>query len=76
MKKDEAEKAIRLLSSKWRAARELPLPPSDHHYSFSDFTRWLGEQGYSHVLDFRSTVGAHESAEIWFDQEMKQTWRN
>lgn len=76
MKKDDAEKAIRYLASQWQSARGLPLPPSDHHYSFGDFTRWLGEQGYSHVLDFRSTMGAQESAETWFNQEMKQTWRD
>jgi hypothetical protein len=26
-------------------------------------------------LDFRSTAGADYDAEMWFDQELKQTWR-
>jgi len=78
MKKTEAEPAIRQLCHKWRETRCLPIPaggPSTH-YSFSDFKTWLGEKHYSHYLNFRSVMGPEYDAEHWFDQEMKQTWRN
>jgi hypothetical protein len=78
MKKSEAEPAIRQLCHQWREARDLPIPAGDPavHYSFSDFKTWLAEKHYSHYLDFRSVMGPEEDAERWFDQEMRQTWRN
>ena len=76
MTKKEAEPIIRRLIHEWRAEQGLPLPPSDHHYSFSGFKAWLDNKGYGHYLKFRSTMGADYDAEMWFDQETKQTWRN
>jgi hypothetical protein len=76
MTKKEAEPIIRSLCHTWREERGLPLPPSDHHYSFSDFTSWLDSRGYSYCMNFRSTGGSQYAVEMWFDQEMKQTWRN
>jgi hypothetical protein len=78
MKKNDAERAIRQLSGAWRDERGLPFPAGDPavHYSFSDFTTWLDEKHYSHYLNFRSVMGPREDAEHWFDQEMRQTWRN
>lgn len=76
MTKKEAEPAIRHLCHEWRKERGLPLPPSDHHYSFVDFQSWLDSKAYGQYLNFRSRMGAHYDAEMWFDQEMKQTWRN
>lgn len=71
MKKDDAEKAIRYLCGQW--ANEEP--PGDHP-SFSRFKAWLRRKGYGGYLDFRSVGGADYAAEMWFDQEFKQTWRN
>jgi len=77
MKKSESEPTLRHLCHQWREERNHPLPGhSDMHYSFSDFKTWLREKGHSHYLDFRSVMGADEDAERWFDQEMRQTWRN
>lgn len=76
MKKAEAEQAVRYLCDKWREARGLPLPPSKVDYIFSDFKSWVDDQGYGHYLNFRSTGGVVFTAEIWFDQEMRQTGRN
>jgi hypothetical protein len=75
MKKAEAEAAIRRLCDVWREARGLPLPDGAFHYSFLDFKAWLASKGYSHYLRFRSST-ANSDAEHWFDQEMRQTWRN
>jgi hypothetical protein len=70
--KDEAEKAIRHLCHEWAKALS---PDRREHPHFSAFKSWLGESGYSHYLTFRSRMGADYDAELWFDQEFKQTWR-
>ena len=72
MRKDEAEKAIRSLSHTWFATLDSH---EQEHPSFGSFRSWLHENGYGHYMDFRSTGGAGEAAEYWFDQELKQTWR-
>jgi hypothetical protein len=74
MKKDECESAIRALCHQWRAARGLPGAAAEHP-SFTDFQAWLQEKGHAKYLDFRSVAGADYDAEMWFDQEFKQTWR-
>ena len=74
MKKDECEKAIRHLCGEW--ARDAALTHAElEHPSFSAFKAWLSEKGYSRYLDFRSVAGSDYDAELWFDQEFKQTWR-
>lgn len=70
--KDECEKAIRRLCRDWRDVRGLK--PEDYH-SFSDFKSWLIENHYSHYLNFRSKIGADFEAEMWFADELNQTWR-
>jgi hypothetical protein len=69
-KKAECEKAIRSLCHVWAKDN----PPGDHP-SFSAFKRWLHAKGYGHYLNFRAVGGAEFIAEMWFDQEFKQTWR-
>jgi len=77
MNKTEVEPVIRQLCHEWREARGLPVPPDGATlYSFADFKAWSREKHYAHYLDFRSEAGAAEDTERWFDQEMKQTWRN
>ena len=74
-KKDECETAIRSLCQDW--ARELGfIPSSDYHARFSSFVTWLNQKGSSQYLNFRSSMGPLYDAELWFDQEMKQTWRH
>ncbi|MCW1430853.1 hypothetical protein [Novosphingobium sp. JCM 18896] len=70
MRKAEAEKAVRFLTTKW--FKEMGRPETPH---FSDFVSWLRLEGYSHYLDFRSTMGAQEDAESWFDQELRPALR-
>jgi hypothetical protein len=75
MKKTEAEPIIRKLVDQW--ARETGFEiASGKQPSFSAFTSWLGTRGHSHYLNFRSVRGAREDAEQWFDEELRQTWRN
>lgn len=75
IKKAESEKAIRSLCHDWyRKHRTTMLDAS--RPSFYDFKMWLYAEGYSYLLDFQSVAGADEDAERWFDQELKQTWRN
>lgn len=78
MKKSEAEPILRRLYHQWREDRHLPLPSGDPavHYSFIDFKSWLEEKHLGNYLKFRSTGGADDEAERWFDQEMRQAWRN
>jgi hypothetical protein len=72
MKKAECEKAIRHLCHQW--ARELSASEREHP-SFSAFKTWLSQNHYSLYLDFGSTAAPDYDAEMWFDQEFKQTWR-
>jgi hypothetical protein len=77
MKKAKAEKAIRYLCSEWAREKGVPIPsPYPKQASFSDFRSWLEGKGYSPYLNFRSVAGPHYDAEMWFDQEFKQTWAN
>ncbi len=73
MKKDECERAIRALCHQWASSLSAALL---EHPSFSAFKSWLTAQGYGCYLDFRSRMGPDFDAEMWFDQEFKQTWRN
>lgn len=75
MKKTEAEPAIRHLVHQWARAAGI-VAGSAEQPSFSDFKRWADTQGYSSYFTFRSTMGALDDAERWFDQELRQTWRN
>lgn len=75
MKKAECEKAIRNLCHEWAKTPEFTETRSDCP-SFSKFKSWLTIKGYDHYLNFRSVMGADYDAELWFDQEFKQTWRN
>lgn len=72
-KKAECEAAIRHLVHEWTKTQEQP---SGWHPSFGSFKSWLREQGYGHYLEFRSVMPASDVAEQWFDQELKQGWRN
>lgn len=75
MAKLDSERAIcslcHTLASETDAMKNLDLHPQ-----FRDFKRWLEERGYAHYLDFRSVGDADNAAEHWFDQELKQAWRN
>lgn len=73
MKKTECETAVRHLASKWA---NMQKQPEGWHPAFEDFVHWLNENGYGHYLNFPSVVPAREVAEQWFDQELKQAWRN
>lgn len=73
MKKAECETAIRHLCHEWaRGLSEAELV----HPSYSWFKSWLSDNHYSQYLDFRAVPSADYVAEMWFDQEFKQTWRN
>ena len=76
MKKSEAEAIFPELCRTWREENKLPYPEGEVHYSFSDFKTWLSAKGYSHYLRFRSLAGAAADAARWFDDLMKQAWRN
>lgn len=75
MKRSEAEPAVRSLVGQW--ARETGVQVgSAEQPSFSAFRRWAEAQGHGDYFVFRSTIGALDDAERWFDQELRQTWRN
>jgi hypothetical protein len=53
-----------------------PISASElEHPSFSTFKTRLSQNHYSLYLDFLSTAGSDHDAEMWFDHELKQTWR-
>lgn len=73
--KTECERAIRSLVHEWAKTQRIS-PGTAEIPSFSDFRSWVDAQGYSHYLHFRSVAGSSYDTEQWFDQELKQTWRN
>lgn len=73
MKKEECEKALRNLCHQWRKESGLEGTAAQE-LSFEAYYSWV-QQRYSNYLDFRSTVSVRYDAEMWFDQEFKQTWR-
>lgn len=75
MKKDEAEQAIRHLCHVWGEEMAIPRAP-DSQPSFYAFKAWLNENGHNRYLTFRSVRGADADAELWFDEEFRQMWRN
>lgn len=75
MKKKECEKAIRALCSQYARARGIKMDAASEPI-FSDFVSWLRDAGYGQYLEFRSAMGARYDAEMWFDDEFKQNWRN
>ena len=74
MKKPEAEKHIRHLTSVWRN-QEQYRTLSENDLPFSDFHRWLRDN-HPQLLKFRSVMPVEDEIEKWFDQEFHQTWRN
>jgi len=74
-RKSECETAIRSLCHEWARLQGIPSRP-DFQPSFGQFTSWLRERGYGHYLRCRSVAGPEYDAEIWFDQEFHQIWRN
>jgi hypothetical protein len=74
MKKAEAERSIRHLCHQWAEERRLTQQQLECP-SFSEFRRWLDEKGYARYLRFRSSMGTIDDAELWFNEEFKQTWR-
>lgn len=75
MKKSEAESAIRQLCHVWGDEVGIPRAP-DSEPSFFAFKAWLDQKGYGHYLNFRSARSPHADAELWFDEEFQQMWRN
>ena len=50
-------------------------PDGKYHYSFSGFWTWV-QNNHHPYTQFRAVPNARYVAEMWFDQEMKQAWRN
>lgn len=73
MKKAECETAIRQLARDWAATQ--PQTP-EWHPSFGDFKTWLVNHGFGHYLNFRSEMPASDEAQRWFNDELKQAWRD
>jgi hypothetical protein len=76
MKKAEAEAAMDTLISKWAEATNQPMPPDGkYHYSFSSFWTWV-ENNHRPYTQFRAMPNERYVAEMWFDDRMRQAWRN
>ena len=74
-KKQECEDAIRHLVSKWAQEKGYTQQPEETP-SFSEFWAWMKDSGYSGYQRFRTRTDPRYDAEMWFDEEMRQTWRN
>lgn len=72
MRKDEAERAIRLLCHQWR--RECGFAELEPlQLSFTRFWCWMKDNHYQYT-NFKTQAGADYMAELWFDQEFGITW--
>lgn len=74
MQKSQAENEIRSLISQW-CQQEPQRQTNNDDLHCSDFIKWLRENSPGH-LNFRSTMSVNDCIETWFDQELKQSWRN
>lgn len=72
MKRSEADPAIRYLVGQWARETGVQVGSADQP-SISPFRRWAEAQGHGGYLMFRSTIGALDDAERWFDQDLRQT---
>ena len=75
MKRSEAEPAIRHLAHQWAKEAGVEIASAEQP-SFFLFKRWADQRGYAAYFTFRSSMGALDDAERWFDQELGQAWRN
>ena len=75
MKKSDCEPVIKALCHEWARLNGMPNRPACQP-SFSQFTSWMRESGHGRYLHFRAVGGPEYVAEMWFDQEFHQTWRN
>lgn len=74
MKKADAESIIRSLATAW--ARETGFEvDSSQMPSFGEFEEYVRDKS-PEALQFRSVMGARHDVECWFDEELKQNWRN
>lgn len=74
MKKPDAEREIRALIRVWRD-QEPQRGVANDKLHFSDFFRWLKENSPGH-LKFKTSTSVEYDIEMWFDDELKQRWRN
>lgn len=74
MTKNEVRRRFPGLLVEWR---ELPENSSigQQELRFVDFHRWV-VTNYPEATKFRSTMGASEDLEQWFDFATHQSWRN
>ena len=76
MKKAEAEQAMDTLIFKWAEATSQPMrPDGKYHYSFLSFYNWVRDNHRSYT-EFRADPNARDVMEMWFDDRMRQAWRN
>lgn len=73
MQKIECEKAIRHLCHEW--FKSIDSNGEVDQPSFHDFLSWLKEN-HSAYLHFNTSTSVEYDVESWFDQELKQAWRN
>ena len=74
MKKAEAERNHRVLIHEW--ASEVGFSPeSGAQPCFLAYKDWARNKS-NELFSFRSAAGADYDVEMWFDEELKQTWRN
>ncbi len=73
MKKGECETFIRELCRKWGKRHGVSASPASQP-SFQEFISWV-RQNYPAYLKFKTSTSVEYDAEMWFDQEFKQTWR-
>lgn len=72
LKKDDCEKAIRGLATKWASTQKKK---DNWNPCFYTFKTWMQDNGYAHYLNFQTTESTEFLAEMWFAQELKQAWR-
>lgn len=76
MKKADAERAMATLISEWAKTTNQSMPPDgQYYYSFSGFYNWV-QSNHPSYTQFRAVPNARYVMEMWFDDEMKQAWRN
>ena len=74
MKKSEAEPIIRRLIHDWANKNGVAVGSAEQP-DFGAFYSWLIDKYWGYT-QFRSSISACYDIEFWFDDELKQSWRN
>jgi hypothetical protein len=72
MKTSDLKATVRRLCAVWASTKRFDIRAPTERPSFTEFSEWLRENGYGHLLNSHSLSGAANDIERWFNDEFRQ----